>query len=276
MRYANRVDDSWQKQLSLNLDIKHDASLSDFAGPGWMSIIDAVRQLHVGLIGQLYLFGSPETGKSHLLSAVCESFIEMDKSAICLSLNELIHTDVNVLSSLENFSLIAIDDLEVLEQSSQWQEALFHLINRSREGQRQLLFASNKPATELPFQLTDLLTRLAQSPSFKVPNGHDLADRQALLQSILRRRGWQFDERIINHLLTEGPHRIGSMMEVLNYIQPMFSNLGRSNISKAVISDALRTIDEQTLAAELADIAQETQVDNEVANQDQHTMPLDF
>ena len=131
-----------EAQLSLNLDIKHDASLSDFSGPGWMSIIDAVRQLHVGLIGQLYLFGDPATGKSHLLSAICESFIEMDKSAICLSLNELIHTDVNVLSSLENFSLIAIDDLEVLEQSSQWQEALFHLINRSREGQRQLIFAS--------------------------------------------------------------------------------------------------------------------------------------
>ena len=103
-----------------------------------------------------------------------------------------------------------------------------------------------------------------------------MADSQALLQSILRRRGWQFDERIIDYLLTEGPHRIGAMMDVLNYIQPMFSNLGRSNISKAVISDALRTIDEQTLAAELADIAQETQVDNDVANQDQHTMPLDF
>jgi DnaA family protein len=164
----------------------------------------------------------------------------------------------------------------VLEQSSQWQEALFHLINRSREGQRQLLFAANKPAGELPFQLRDLLTRLAQAPTFKVPNGHDLADRQALLQSILRRRGWQFDDRIIDHLLTEGPHRIGAMMDVLNYIQPMFSNLGRSNISKAVISDALRTIDEQTLAAELADIAQETQGDNDTVDQDQHTMPLDF
>ena len=268
-----------EAQLSLNLDIKHDASLSDFGGPGWMSIIDAVRQLHVGLIGQLYLFGDPATGKSHLLSAICESFIEMDKSAICLSLNELIHTDVNVLSSLENFSLIAIDDLEVIEQNSQWQEALFHLINRSREGQRQLLFAANKPASELPFELRDLLTRLAQAPSFKVPTGHDFADREALLQSILRRRGWQFDERITNYLLTEGPHRIGAMMEVLNYIQPMFSNLGRSNISKAVIGDALRTIDEQTLAAELADIAQESQVDNDAADQDQHTqhtMPLDF
>ncbi len=265
-----------QAQLSLNLDIKHDASLSDFSGPGWMSIIDAVRQLHVGLIRQLYLFGSPATGKSHLLSAICESFIEMDKSAICLSLDELIHTDVNVLSSLETFDVIAIDDLEILEHSVEWQEALFHLINRSREGQRQLLFAANRPANELPFQLTDLLTRLAQAPTFKVPDGKDLEDRQALLQSILRRRGWQFDERILTHLLSEGPHRIGAMMEVLNYIQPIFSNLGRSNISKAVISDALRTIDEQTLAAELADISQETQADNQVANQDQHTMPLDF
>ena len=265
-----------EAQLSLNLDIKHDASLSDFSGPGWMSIIDAVRQLHVGLIGQLYLFGSPATGKSHLLSAICESFVEMDKSAICLSLNELIHTDVNVLSSLETFDVIAIDDLEILEQSSQWQEALFHLINRSREGQRQLLFAANKPAGELPFQLTDLLSRLSQAPTFKVPNGRDLADRQALLQSILRRRGWQFDERIIDYLLNEGPHRIGAMMVVLNYIQPMFSNLGRSNISKAVINDAMRTIDEQTLVAELADITQETQVDKLAADHDNHTIPLEF
>ena len=130
--------------------------------------------------------------------------------------------------------------------------------------------------SELPFQLTDLLSRLAQSPAFKVPNGHDLADRQALLQSILRRRGWQFDERIIDHLLNEGPHRIGAMMEVLNYIQPMFSNLGRSNISKAVISDAMRTIDEQTLVAELADITQETQEDNNAADHDNHMMSLDF
>lgn len=265
-----------QAQLSLNLDLKHDASLSDFSGPGWMSIIDAVRQLHVGLIGQLYLFGSPATGKSHLLSAICESFVEMDKSAICLSLNELVHTNVDVLSSLENFDVIAIDDLDVLEHSSEWQEALFHLINRSREGQRQLLFAANRPASELPFGLKDILTRLAQAPAFKVPDGDELADRKALLESILRRRGWQFDNRISNYLLTEGPHRIGAMMEVLNYIQPMFSNLGRANISKAVISDALRTIDERTLVAELADITQETQVNTQIALDDNHTMPLDF
>lgn len=194
-----------EKQLSLNLDIKHDASLSDFSGPGWMTIIDAVRQMHVGLMRQLYIFGSPATGKSHLLSAVCESFLDMDRSAICLSLQELVYTDVTVLSSLENFDVIAIDDLEVIQNNSQWQEALFHLINRSRESGRHLLFGAKTPASELPFQLPDLLTRLAQAPAFRVPEGHDIADREAMLSSILRRRGWQLDDAILRHLLQEGP-----------------------------------------------------------------------
>ena len=248
-------------QLSLNLDIKRDASLSDFAGPGWSTIIDAVRQLHVGLVGQLYLFGSPCTGKSHLLSAICESYIEMDRTAICLSLSELIQTDVSVLASLESFEIIAIDDLEAIRYSRAWQEAIFHLINRSREGQSQLVFAARTPASELPFELPDLLTRLIQAPAFRVPEGHDLADRQAMLSSILRRRGWQFDERITEHLLNEGPHRIGGMIDILNFIQPMFSNLNRAHLSKSAINDAIRIIDEQTLTAELADIHQEIQAD---------------
>ena len=43
------------QQLSLDLKIKQSASISDFSGPGWASIIDVVRQMHVGLITQLYL-----------------------------------------------------------------------------------------------------------------------------------------------------------------------------------------------------------------------------
>ncbi|WP_230656034.1 DnaA ATPase domain-containing protein [Psychrobacter sp. I-STPA10] len=264
-------------QLSLNLDIKRDASLSDFAGPGWSTIIDAIRQLHVGLIRQLYIYGSPATGKSHLLSAICESYVEMDRSAICLSLSELIHTDVSVLASLESFEVIAIDDLEAIRHSRVWQEAIFHLINRSREGHSQLVFAAHTPASELPFELHDLLTRLIQAPAFRVPEGHTLEDRQAMLNSILRRRGWQFDQRITEHLLNEGPHRIGGMIDILNFIQPMFSNLNRAYVSKAVINDAIRLIDEQTLTAELADIHQEIQADyREKSQLDDDNMTFDF
>ena len=267
-------------QLSLNLEVRRDASLSDFSGPGWSTLIDAVRQLHVGLIGQMYIFGSAATGKTHLLSAICESYMEMDKSAICLSLKELLNTDVGVLASLESFDLVAIDDLEAIRGNREWQEAIFHLINRSREGQGQLIFAAKTPATELPFELPDLLTRLIQSPAFRVPEGHDIADRKAMLESVMRRRGWQFDPRITEHLLNEGPHRIGGMLDILNVIQPLFSNLNRSHVSKAVINQAIAMIDEQTLMAELEDINQEAHEDflskSEESNAYRDNMTLNF
>lgn len=246
-------------QLNLNLEVKHDASLSDFAGPGWLAIIDAVRQLHVSLIHQLYIFGSPDTGKSHLLSAICESFIDMGQTAINLSLSDLLYTDVQVLSSLESFDLIAIDDVDAIVGHEQWQEALFHLINRSHEGQRRLLFAADRPTNQLFFSLRDLKTRLAQAPSFKVPDGHNLADRKAMLESILRRRGWQFHADITGYLLAEGPHNTGAMLRVLSHLQPMFANMLRVNISKSSITEAMKIIDEQTLLAELEDIHEQTQ-----------------
>lgn len=250
------------KQLSLNLELKYDASLSDFSGPGWVMVVDAVRQLHLGLMQQAYVFGGSGTGKSHFLSAVCESYIDFGKTAITLSMRDLLYTDVGVLSSLESFDLIAIDDIDAIEHSLHWQEAIFHLINRTKEQNKQLLFSGSRVASDLPFVLRDLITRLSQAPSFRVPDGQGREDREALLQSILRRRGWQLDDRIIAHLLKEGPHRIGGMMAVLNYIQPMFSNLARVNISKAAINTAIKIIDEQTLLAELESVDTDTNITN--------------
>lgn len=247
-----------ESQLNLNLDVKYDASLGDFAGPGWLTIIDAIRQLHVGLISQLYLFGEANTGKSHLLSATCESFIEMNQSAINLSLKDLLHTNVDVLASLEHFDVIAIDDVDAIVGYRMWQEGIFHLFNRSKEEQKRLIFSSRVPANELDFELRDIMTRLAQAPSFKVPDGENIADREAFVEAVMQRRGWHFDHRVIQYLLKEGPHRIGAMMKVLTHLQPMFANLPRTNIPKAAVNDAIKTIDEQTLLVELEDIQEQT------------------
>lgn len=260
-------------QLNLELELKHDASLSDFSGPGWISIVDAVRQLHLGMIEQLYIFGGLGTGKTHLLSAICESLIDSSRSAITLSLSDLLHMDVGVLSSLETFDVIAIDDIDAIEGNREWQEALFHLINRSKELGKQLIFAADKPADGMPFVFKDLTTRLSQATTFRVPDGHNIEDRQAMLQSVLRRRGWQLHSDIINHLLEKGPHRIGEMMQVLNYIQPMFAHYNRKNISKTTVNQALKLIEEQTLLVELEDL-QKMARDN--PHEDENSFLFDF
>ena len=55
------------RQLQLNIEPQLDARISDFSGPGWGHVVDAVRQLHAGLVGRFYVYGGAGTGKSHLL-----------------------------------------------------------------------------------------------------------------------------------------------------------------------------------------------------------------
>lgn len=246
------------EQLSLNLNIKQSASISDFSGPGWVSIIDVVRQMHVGLLTQLYLYGERDTGKTHLLNAICESFRDIDQSVIYLSLRELINAnmDAMVLSSLENTTVIALDDIDEIQGHPEWQEAVFHLINLSQEYGNKIIFASRLPVKALNFELRDLLSRLARAATFQLPTGSDKLDRQLILESVLRRRHWHFDPRIIVYLLNEGPHRIGAMLAVLNELQPLFSNMERTplnKVTKAKIQDAMNIIDNLTLNFELAD-----------------------
>ena len=243
------------QQLSLDLKIKQSASISDFSGPGWASIIDVVRQMHVGLITQLYLYGERDTGKTHLLNAICESFRDMNQSVIYLSLRDLIHAnmDAMVLSSLENMTVIALDDIDAIQGHRQRQEAVFHLINLSQEFGNTLIFASRLSVKSLDFELRDLLSRLSKATTFQLPSGSDKLDRQLILESVLKRRHWHFDARIIDYLLSEGPHRIGAMLAILNELQPIFSNLERTHVTKAKIQDAMKIIDHLTLSFELAD-----------------------
>lgn len=242
------------QQLNLDLAIKFDASISDFSGLGWASIIDAVRQMHMALLPQLYLYGGSDTGKTHLLSAICESFRDMGKSAIYLSLKDLISLEPQVLSSIENIEVIAIDDIDAIAGLAEWQEAIFHLINRSYENEQLLIFSSHVPVNQLNFELKDLVSRLAKSAVFPLPSGQDRGVRANVLNAVLDRRKWHFDSRIVAHLLDEGPVKIGAMLAVLDHIQPMFSNRARSQITKALIADAKKAIDEQTLVYEMQDI----------------------
>jgi DnaA family protein len=215
------------RQLSLSIESRPDAQIGDFAGPSWVPIIDAVRQLHAGLIDRLYVHGAADTGKSHLLSAICESYQDMHRSAIQVSLIELLDAPTEALAALEAFDLVALDDLEAVRGVPHWQEAIFHLINRSAGGQGQLIFASRLPAAELDLELRDLMSRLSQAASFSLPDGDSLADRRALLDAVLRRRGWHFEPQIVEHLLYSGPHQAGLLLKTLGQVEALFKGQRR-------------------------------------------------
>lgn len=252
-------------QLSLaHMDIKADARLSDFQAPSFRPILSAIQEMLEGKVQELYLFGDVGSGKTHLLTAMHKAYLATQKSAIFISLAEFLHTDPQALSGLEMFRLIIIDDIHLAIRHRDWQEALFHLINRARRQECQLLYSATIPPNELEFELPDLITRLSQAPSFALPNGEHAIDRHALLMAILRQKGWQLPEVIIEHFVAEGPRHAGDMMQVLTAIVPYFSHRGRK-LPQKLLDEIKNAITKQSLLVELADL--------HLDEPDKHEMP---
>lgn len=241
-------------QLSLNhIDIKQDASLNDFQSSGFVPILSAVNELIVGRVRELYFFGDSGSGKSHLLSAIHRRYIKTGNTAIFISMTEFLKSDTQALFGLEMLNLVMIDDIHLAYGLSNWQEALFHLINRGRQVGTQFIFTAKMAQGELGFSLPDLTTRLSQILSFELPNGMNIEDRRALLASLLRQKGWQLPDSITECLITEGPHHIGDMLQVLTAIIPHF-NHRRGKLSTKQLEAIKQIIKQQSLLIELTDI----------------------
>lgn len=231
------------RQLQLNIEPQLDAKISDFSGPGWSTVIDAVRQLHAGLLNRFYVYGEAGSGKSHLLSAICDSYLELGKSAIKVSLLELLDAPIEAISALESYDLVALDDIEAIIGVPHWQTAIFHLINNSHQDGGQLVFSSRFAPKELKLELYDLRSRLNQAVSVRVPNGEDFADRQSLLHSVLERRGVHLDAQIIDYLLNHGPHQTSLLLQSVDQLEKLLQG-EKTKLSHALLRQIYALIDE--------------------------------
>lgn len=231
------------RQLQLDIEPQLDARISDFSGPGWGHVIDAVRQLHAGLMNRFYIYGGAGTGKSHLLSAICDSYLEIGKSAIQVSLLELLDAPTEALMALDQYDLVALDDIEAISGVPHWQKAIFHLINYNNEGGGQLVFSSRYAPIELRLELPDLQSRLTQAVSVKVPTGSLYADRHALISSVLARRGIQFDPQIIDYLLHNGPQQTSILLKSLEQLIQLLKG-EKTKLSHANLKQIFALIDE--------------------------------
>ncbi|MGE8684948.1 MAG: DnaA regulatory inactivator Hda [Acinetobacter sp.] len=231
------------RQLQLDIEPQLDARISDFSGPSWGHVIDGVRQLHAGLMNRFYIYGGAGTGKSHLLSAICDSYLEIGKSAIQVSLLELLDAPTEAITSLDRYDLVALDDIEAISGVPHWQKAVFHLINYNNEEGGQLVFSSRVAPIELKLELPDLQSRLTQAVSVKVPNGSLYADRQALVTSVLARRGIHMDQQILDYLLAHGPHQASILLRSLEQLIQMLKG-EKVKLSHANLRQIFALIDE--------------------------------
>lgn len=202
------------EQLLLNLRPRPDARLDDFAAPAYETLLAAVRNLLAVPASLIYLSGEPGRGRSHLLAAICSEAERQGLRAVLLPLAELSREEPSLLAGLEAQDLLALDDVDAIAGDPEWEEALFHLFNRTRSTACRLVFSASGRPDQVGFRLPDLVSRLALAPGWALALPDD-ASRQVLIESAARRRDLVLESDLIRYLLLRGPREPGRLLALL-------------------------------------------------------------
>lgn len=203
-------------QLPLGLSLKDDASFDNFYAGKNIEIITALQNTASGRGEKIiYLCGSRGQGLSHLLQASCHDAARHRISAVYLPLGELIQQSPEMLLGFELLSLVCIDDMQCVAQSSQWEEAVFHLFNRVYDAGGSMIIAGNDLPKSLPLKLPDLVSRLSWGVVYQL---HPLDDAEKINVLIQRAksRGITLSEEVGKYILSHCPRHMTTLFAALD------------------------------------------------------------
>ncbi len=205
------------QQLPLKVQLRDEATLGNFL------VTDSLRPLMPLLEGLcagsgeplLYLHGTKNSGKSHLLQACCH---QLGSAAIYLPLAELVdYPPEQVLADMETMALVCLDDMDVIAGVGSWERGLFHFFNRARAAGCRLLLAASAAPRSLGTKLPDLQSRLSWGLVFHLP-GYSDADKEALLILRARQRGLSMSAEVARYVVSRAPRGLAQLFELLDRV----------------------------------------------------------
>lgn len=163
----------------------------------------------------VYLWGAGSCGKTHLLHAICQQAASSELSVNYLPLSELIAYPVDVLSGLEDYSIICLDDIQCIVEHENWQVAVFDLFNRVRDKKGRLIFTANVSPKLLDFGLPDLLSRLEWGIVFHLQMLDD-ENKIKALQMRASMRGLMLSNEIAAYVLKRFTRDMKALFDILD------------------------------------------------------------
>lgn len=203
-------------QLALDMRLDPGTTFSSYFAGANGEAVDAVKALAEGC-GEtvLFLYGSRGLGKSHLLQAACRLVADRGERVAYLPLAEAVRWPSAMVEGLEAMSLVALDDVDAVAGSPEWEEALFHLFNRLRATEHRLLLAAPHRPADLGLSLSDLVSRLQWGLVLRLQD-HDDAQKMASLHFHAQLRGLELPEETGRYLLAHYPRELPFLFRLLD------------------------------------------------------------
>lgn len=207
------------RQLTLGVKLKDDARFGNFHGE--RNAEAAVRLCAAiespGSTPSVIVCGDRDTGKSHLLQAVCHLAEQNRRSAVCISVEEFLPFGPEALGGLELNEVVCLDDLDRLAGLADWEEAVFHLYNRVGDQGGQLVISLSDLPSELPFVLPDLVSRLRHGLPVQLGINRD-DDRMRILMARAEQRGLFISEDVAAFVLRRAPRSLAELLAALDQL----------------------------------------------------------
>lgn len=205
------------RQLALGVKLRDDARFDNFQGERNAAAASRLRAAIDQQPSQpsVLVCGDEDTGKSHLLQAVCHVAEKQQRSSVCVSLEEFLPFGPRALDGLEMHSLVCLDDLDRIAGLPEWEEAVFHLYNRVGDQDGLLVFSLINLPSELPFELPDLRSRLSHGLLIQLGINRD-DDRTRILMARAEQRGLVMNNDVAAFLLKRAPRKLADLLAVLD------------------------------------------------------------
>lgn len=207
------------RQLPLPVARRDGNTLEAFLPAVNPEALAAVQALVAGREPVVYLWGPPDSGRSHLLEAAVAARDGRGGPAFFLAAEGLAGTGPGLLEGLVAPGvLVAIDEIDRFAGDRRWEEAFFHLFNAVSAAGGSLLTSAAATPDAAGFVLADLSSRLS---SGLVSGLRPLDDAGRLSVLVFRagRRGLLLPPEVARFLLTRSSRRLADLVALLDELE---------------------------------------------------------
>ena len=166
---------------------------------------------------QIFLWGTAETGKTHLLQASCTEVADSGQRAGYFPLKEVQNVGPAILMGSERFDVLCMDDVDQIVGHPEWEQAQFKMINLARETQQRLIMSASANPRDIECKLKDLQSRLPWGTNFQLLALED-DEKAELLCFRARQRGLEISDDVVDYIWRRYPRNLKSLIEILNQL----------------------------------------------------------
>ena len=210
---------SGNPQQALNLQLAQANTFETYYPGSDPTLISVLKNVASGVLDepQIFLWGVANTGKTHVLQAMCRVASDAHKRAMYIPMKDLLFQNPESISELQDLDLVCIDDVQVIAKNSLWEKALFNFINHHRANKTTIVISSLYAPTEKLFELPDLNSRAVWGPVYKLtPLDEDQLDNALWFHANVC--GLELTDEVRRYLLTHYQRDVSTMVGIIDVL----------------------------------------------------------